>query len=82
MAIGAGNDMAADTGCGISVPSGNPKDVAEAIEKMLNMEDTERRACGVEARSHVLLHNTYPVLARQFLDVVNPSSNKEESVAA
>ena len=75
MAVDAGNDMLADAGGGITVKSGHPKDVAEAIERMLAMPRPEREAAGVEAKAHVLLHNAYPVLARQFLAAVqSPSS--------
>jgi len=70
MAVDAGNDMLAEANSGISVPSGDPKDVAVAIEKMLALNPAEREAFGVEARAHVLLHNTYPVLSRQFLQAV------------
>lgn len=71
MAVDAGNDMLAEAQCGITVPSGDPKDVAAAIERLLAMKPAERDAFGVEAKTHVLLNNTYPVLARQFLEAVN-----------
>lgn len=74
MAVAAGNDMLAESHGGITVPSGNPRDVAVAIEKMLAMTPEERRTSGVEAQAHVLLHNTYPVLARQFLEAVQPQT--------
>lgn len=70
MAIDAGNDMMAESKCGITVKSGDPKDVAAAIEKLLAMTAAERDAFGVEGRASVLLHNTYPVLARNFLEAV------------
>lgn len=71
MAVAAGNDMLADPKCGVTVHSGNPKDVADALIKLRGLTATERDAYGVEARAHVLLSNTYPVLARQFLEAVS-----------
>ena len=68
MAVDAGNDMVAEAEGGVSVPSGNPKDVAAAIEKLLGMSVPEREAAGAGAKAHVLMHHAYPVLARQFLD--------------
>ncbi|HEY8964486.1 MAG TPA: glycosyltransferase family 4 protein [Alphaproteobacteria bacterium] len=70
MAVDAGNDMLSESHGGITVPSGHPKDVAAALEKMVMMSLEERKSVGVEAQAHVLLHNTYPVLARGFLEAV------------
>ncbi len=71
MAVGgAGNDMLADAECGISVPSGDPKDVAGALERFLGMKPEDRDAYGVEAKAHVLINNAYPVLASRFLEAV------------
>lgn len=72
MAVDAGNDMVGEADGGISVPTGNPKDVAAAIEKLLAMSAAEREAAGAGARAHVLMHHAYPVLARQFLEAVQP----------
>lgn len=70
MAIDAGNDVLAEADCGITVKSGDPKDVAAALERLLMLKSADRALYGVEAKTHVLLHNTYPVLARQFLEAV------------
>ena len=70
MAVGAGNDMVEEAEGGISVPTGNPKDVAAAIEKLLAMSAAERDAAGAGAKAHVLINHAYPVLARQFLEAV------------
>jgi glycosyltransferase involved in cell wall biosynthesis len=70
MAVDAGNDMLGDAQCGITVKSGDPKDVASAIVRLREMTPAQRDAYGVEAKTHVLLNNTYPVLARRFLDAV------------
>ncbi len=70
MAVNAGNDMLGEAGCGLSVPSGTGEDIAAAVRRLRDMTAPQRDAYGLEARSHVLLHNTYPVLARRFLEAV------------
>lgn len=75
MAVKAGNDMVEEAAGGISVPSGKAEDIAQALRQMLAMSDLERDAYGVEAKAHVLIHNTYPVLARQFLQAVQGGTN-------
>jgi len=70
LAVDAGNDLLAEADCGITVKSGDPKDVAAAFERLLMLKPADRALYGVEAKTHVLIHNTYPVLARQFLEAV------------
>jgi len=70
MAVDAGNDMLADVAGSVSVPSGRPQDVANAIKTFAGMAEGERNAFGAETKAHVLLNNAYPVLARQFLEAV------------
>lgn len=70
MAVDAGNDLLGEADCGITVRSGNPKDVAAAFERLLMLKPSDRSLYGAEAKSHVLIHNAYPVLARQFLEAV------------
>lgn len=64
MAMGAGNDMVGEAGCGISVPSADPLDIAKAFEAFLAMSPLERDAMGALGKAHVLLHHAYPTLAR------------------
>ena len=70
MAVDAGNDLLGEADCGITVRSGDPKDVAAAFERLLMLKPADRNLYGVEAKTHVLINNTYPVLARQFLEAV------------
>lgn len=70
-AIEAGNDLVAESGCGISVPPENPKAVAEAIIKLMNMTPIERRAIGLRGKDYVLANHDYRFLAQQFLTVMD-----------
>lgn len=70
MAVDAGNDMLAEPRCGVTVPSGTPKDVAAALAKFQSMAPADRDHYGLDAKSHVLINHAYPVLAREFLAAV------------
>lgn len=73
-AFDAGNDMAGEAGCGVSVPSGRPADVAAALRDFAAMPAAERESHGIDARAHVLVAHAYPVLARAFLEAVQTPS--------
>lgn len=70
-AIEAGNDMVAESGCGISIPPEDPCAIAEAIVKLMSMKPEERTAMGLKGREYVLKHHDYRVLARRFLDIID-----------
>lgn len=67
-AVEAGNDIVAESGCGISVPPGNPRVLADAIIQLLNMTTTERTVMGLRGKEYVMCHHDYRVLAKRFLD--------------
>lgn len=69
--IKAGNDMVAESGCGISVPPESPRDIAEAVIKLMGLSPGERRAMGERGRVYVREHHDYKVLARRFLEVLH-----------
>lgn len=75
MAVKAGNDMVGAAAAGVSVPSGSAQDIAQAVRQMLALSPQERDALGVDAQAHVLIHNSYPILARQFLTSVQEDTN-------
>jgi glycosyltransferase involved in cell wall biosynthesis len=69
-AVEAGNDPVAESGCGISCPPENPRDVANAVEKMMHFSNAERVAMGQRGREFVLENYQYSKLALQFLDAM------------
>jgi glycosyltransferase involved in cell wall biosynthesis len=69
-AIDAGNDMVADSGCGLTVPPEDPKAIVHALEQLMEMTVEEREAMGARGRDYVLANNDYRVLARRFLQVM------------
>lgn len=66
-AVAAGNDLVAETGCGISVAPEDPAQIANAIRRLMRLPATERAALGLRGKEHVITHHDYPVLARRFL---------------
>lgn len=70
MAIDAGNDPVAEAKCGYTVPPGDAAAVADAIRRLLEVSPAEREAMGLAGKRFVQTNQTYPVLARRFLDMV------------
>lgn len=69
-AVEAGNDMVAESGCGISVSPENPAAVADAIMQLISMSDAERKKMGEMGRAYVLAHHDYQVLAKKFVEIM------------
>jgi glycosyltransferase involved in cell wall biosynthesis len=69
-AVEAGNDLVAESGCGISIPPDNPSAIAQAINKLRQMKPSERELMGKKGREYVLNHHDSRVLARNFLELV------------
>lgn len=70
MAIQAGNDPVAEADCGFTVLPGNPKAVCDAILKLAAMHPSEREILGKNGRQFILAEQTYPVLAKRFLNAI------------
>lgn len=68
-AIEAGNDLVAESGCGISVAPENPKAIADAVLHLFEMSQEERAAMGRQGSDYVKAHHDYSVLARKFLEI-------------
>jgi len=72
MSIDAGNDIVSEAGCGISVPFGNSKSVADAIRQLLYTSDHERSRIGLAGKRYIMHNHTYQGLSRKFLSgIVN-----------
>jgi len=70
-AISAGNDLVAESGCGISIPPEDPVAIAEAIKKLIDMSPLEREEMGRRGREYVIKNHDYKVLAKRFLEAIN-----------
>lgn len=69
-AIEAGNDLVAESRCGISCRAEDPAAIAEAILGLSRSTPEQRRAMGQSGQEYVFRHHDYAVLARRFLEVI------------
>ena len=67
-AVAAGNDLVAESGCGISVPPENPQAIADAILCLFKMSPQERVTVGQKGQKYVKTHYDYSRLAKKFLE--------------
>lgn len=74
-AINAGNDIVTESGCGFSIPPEDSGSLAEAIQKLLYMSETDRQTKGLHGRQYVLAHHDYRILTQQFLSVLASGSS-------
>lgn len=69
-AIEAGNDLVAESGCGISVPPEDPDAIANAIKRLMSMSPAEREEMGRRGREYVIANHDYNILAKKFLEAI------------
>ncbi len=68
--VEAGNDPVAEAGCGLTVAPESPEAVMQGLRQLATLSPGARRAMGERGRRFVLVHHSYPVLARKFLEAV------------
>ena len=68
--VQAGNDSVAEASCGLTVPPGSPRGIADGVLKLAGLTVREREIMGLKGRAYVQEHNTYLVLARKFLSIM------------
>jgi glycosyltransferase involved in cell wall biosynthesis len=69
-AIDSANDPVKDAGCGITVPSENPEQLAKAIVQLYNLTDEERAEMGKRGYKYVMENNSVPLLFQKLLDLI------------
>jgi glycosyltransferase involved in cell wall biosynthesis len=69
MSIASCNDPVKDAGCGITVSSGKSKDLAKALDEILELSDAERQVLGNKGRKYVVENNSYDVLGRRCMTI-------------
>ncbi len=60
------NDPVLLANCGLQVPSGDVKSIADAILKLAKMSKEERNKMGKNGYDYVIKHNTYTQIAHQY----------------
>ena len=68
--IDAGNDMVTEAQCGISVEPENAQAVADAVDNLLQKNNTELQKMGANGHQFAMQHHTYEKLAEQFLEIM------------
>lgn len=64
--VNASNNPVEEAKCGISVPSCNPKDIAQAILHLYSLTEEERREMGLRGKSYVEKNHNWYILADRF----------------
>jgi glycosyltransferase involved in cell wall biosynthesis len=70
-AVTAGNDLITDAGCGLCVPAGDAKALADALRRIVRFSPAERAALGARGRRAVEENYSYNVLADRFARVLS-----------
>ena len=69
-AIQSGNNLVAESGCGISVPPESPEDIVKAVLGLMNLSTEDRKQMGQKGRIYIRENHDYRLLAKQFLAVL------------
>jgi glycosyltransferase involved in cell wall biosynthesis len=69
-AIEAGNDVVAESGCGLSIPAENPKRIAEAVVELMGLSPAQREEMGLRGQKFLLANYDNRILAKRFLDAI------------
>lgn len=68
-AINAGNNIVKEADCGIWAEPENPNDAADAIIKLSEMSDSERKTLGNNGHAYCLQNHDYKILAKKFVEI-------------
>jgi glycosyltransferase involved in cell wall biosynthesis len=70
-AIRSGNDMVAESECGISISPECPDEIVSAVLQLIRLPESEREQMGRRGRDYIQAHHDYRILAKQFLHAAN-----------
>ncbi|WP_250150967.1 glycosyltransferase family 4 protein [Photorhabdus akhurstii] len=69
-AIDAGNDPVSEVNCGITVKSGKPEDIAQALLKLSELSTEELNQMGQKGKIYALENHAYSILADNFIKAI------------
>jgi glycosyltransferase involved in cell wall biosynthesis len=78
-AVDAGNDLVAESGCGLSCAAETPAAIAAAVTELMQQTPAARDALGQRGREYVIQRHSYSILANQFLAVTAQSRSASEA---
>jgi glycosyltransferase involved in cell wall biosynthesis len=67
-AINAGNDIVAESGCGISINPEKPSEIVEATLSLMKMSPEIRDQMGQKGKEYVMANHDYRILAQRFVE--------------
>jgi len=76
-----GNDLVADSNCGVSISAENPELLASAIIRLAQLSDAERAEMGARGRDYVLVHHNYRALAERYLNLMEELLDRQVPAA-
>ena len=78
-AVEAGNDPVAEARCGISCEPENPPAIVRSVLELITGRSAEERlAMGQRGKDYVVRHFSYPILARQFCEIMTACNGREK----
>ena len=75
-AIDAGNDIVGECDCGISIRQVEPTAIAQAILKIMSMNQKERLAQGLRGKEYVRKNYDYAILSDRFINACLKTAGK------
>jgi glycosyltransferase involved in cell wall biosynthesis len=66
--VKAGNDLVAESGCGVSIQPENSNEIVKAITKLRNLSSSERKSIGENGKNFITDNHDYKVLARNVIE--------------
>jgi glycosyltransferase involved in cell wall biosynthesis len=66
-AVEAGNDLVAESGCGVSVAPEDSRAIGDGVRRLATTSADARAEMGARGRKFILEHHTYDVLSQRFL---------------
>lgn len=73
-AINTNFDIVAEAKCGISIKTGDPLHIKDAILEILSLPARERENMGERGKEYVVKHHIYPVIGRKYMDLITDIS--------
>jgi glycosyltransferase involved in cell wall biosynthesis len=69
-AIEAGNNLAEEAKCGLSVPLNNTPKLKESILELIQLSQEKREALGQNGYNFVKTHHSYQMLAEKLMEII------------
>ncbi|MBE0655291.1 MAG: glycosyltransferase family 4 protein, partial [Bacteroidales bacterium] len=72
-AIDSGNNLVEEANCGVYAEAEDADEIVKAILKLKSISPDQRKKLGQNGKEYVLQNHTYSVLAKRFLEAIQPN---------